>query len=170
MNAFFKRMERIIDDLIWPALLVLLVIIVLEVGFSDIAHAFEKDIVAADSIIVLIFVIDLLFKWNRTRKVKPFLKRYWLDILAVFPFFLMFRAIEGFSVLFGTALDIGESTQKSIHAGLELEKEGAKVLREAEIIGKETTRLSRAARFQRFIRPIFRAPRFLKATDFFEKP
>lgn len=170
MQRLLRDLERIIDTLIWPALIVLLVIILIEIGFSDTAHHYHAQIVAADAIIILLFVVDLCFKWARTRKIKPFLKRYWLDILAVFPFFLIFRAFEGISILFGSALEIGENTQKIIHESLELEKEGSKVLREAEIIGKESTKLSRTTRFQRFLRPVFRTPRFLKAANFFEKP
>ncbi|RME78514.1 hypothetical protein D6774_00920 [Candidatus Woesearchaeota archaeon] len=173
MHPLLRKLERIVDDLIWPALIVLLVIIIVELGFPHLADKWESLIHVADNSIILLFTVDLAFKWYRTRKLKKFLRKYWLDILAVFPFFLLFRTIEGIRALLGNSLEIGERTQRVLHGGIELEKEGAQIIREIETGVKETSRAQRASRstrFARFIRPLFRLPRFAKAAHFYEKP
>ena len=109
-----------------------------------------------------------MFKYIRVRKVPLFVRKYWLDILAVFPFFLFFRVFE---FAFGAW---GQTAQSILHEGLEIEKEGSKVVREAEKFAKEGSRvareaekvgkLSRSQKFARFLRPIFRLPRFYPRT------
>ena len=91
-----------------------------------------------------------------TKNIRNFLKSFWLDILAVFPFFLLFRAFEEIAA----GLQIGEFTERSqnvLHEGLELQKKGTKLLQEAEkaIKIREATRFSK---FSRFLRPIARLP------------
>ncbi|MBW2965128.1 ion transporter, partial [Candidatus Woesearchaeota archaeon] len=145
----------------------------------------EIWIIIADYIVISVFVLDLVFKWMRTRHLPKFLRKYWLDILAVFPFFLLFRLFEMFAGVFGTAVSEGTKTAQNIlHESLEVEKEGAKIAREAEKFIKEGSRvgqeaeklskLSRSSRFMRFLRPILRLPRFFKAAPnvlpFYEKP
>jgi len=161
IKHFFDKIELLVDKVIPPLVLLLLFIIIIEFGFHDIAEHYEFQIKLADSIIVAVFIIDLIYKYIRVRNIPKFVKHFWLDILAVFPFFLLFRAFEGVTAV----LRIGETTergQKLLHEGLELQKEGARLVQEIEKaarVGKEATL---AGRFARFIRPVTRLPRILK--------
>ncbi|MBN1543994.1 hypothetical protein JW898_00870 [Candidatus Woesearchaeota archaeon] len=187
MKRWMHKVEVIVDKAIPPCLILLLIIIVMDLGFPDLVEHYHLHyyILTADYIIIAIFVADLFFKWLRTMHAPLFLKKYWLDILAVFPFFLLFRVFELAAGAFSAAISEGAHTvQAVVHEGLEIEKEGAKLLREAEKFAKEGSRivreaekmskLSRSARFMRFLRPILRIPRFFKAVPkimgFYEKP
>jgi hypothetical protein len=187
MKRWMHKIEVIVDKAIPPCLILLLMIIVLELGFHDLVEHYHLGhwIEIADYIVIGVFVIDLIFKWMRTRHVPLFLKSYWLDILAVFPFFLLFRLFEVFAGAFSFIVsESAQTAQAILHEGLEVEKEGAKIAREAEKflkeggrVGREAeklSKLSRSSRFMRFLRPILRAPRFFKAVPkmvhFYEKP
>ena len=93
---------------------------------------------------------------------EEFLKLYWLDILAVFPFFLVLRLFEEVLLLSErSALTL----RNLFHAGLILEEE-AQIARTAEVVAKE----GRVVAFARFTRPLRRLPRFFKAISFYEHP
>jgi hypothetical protein len=174
------KIEVVVDKAIAPSLIVLLAIIVLELGMQEFVeqHGLATYLKIADWAIITLFVTDLAFKYIRTRHIPQFLRKYWLDILAVFPFFLMFRFYEVTIGLFSqTILEGADTAQMLLHEGLEVEKEGARIVREAENIAKEAGkvgRIERSTRFARFLRPLFRMPRFLKAAartqKFYEKP
>ena len=187
MKRWMHKIEVIVDKAILPALIVLLAIIVLDLGFSEFVEErhLHTYILAADYSIIGLFVVDLIFKYNRTRHIPKFLRKYWLDILAVFPFFLLFRLFELAAGAFSFVVsESAQTIQAIVHEGLEVEKEGAKLLREAEKFAKEGSRvargaeklskLSRTSRFARFLRIIFRLPRFIKGVPkmlhFYEKP
>ena len=94
MHPFWEKVEQYNAKLINPALMVLLVIIIYELFFQVENYAIELFFNIADTIVVTIFVIDLIFLAHRTRSVKFFFKKYWLDVVAVFPFMLLFRVLE----------------------------------------------------------------------------
>lgn len=187
MKRWMHKVEVAVDKIIPPCLIVLLVIIVLELGFNDLVEHYQLEIwlQIADYLVIAVFVLDLVFKWMKTRHLPKFLRKYWLDILAVFPFFLLFRLFEMFAGVFGAAVSESTKTAQSIlHEGLEVEKEGAKIAKEAEKLISQSSRvareaekvskLSRSARFIRFLRPILRLPRLFKVIpntlQFYEKP
>lgn len=187
MKRWMHKIEVWVDKAIPPCLLLLLIIIVLDLGFPDMVEHYHLHpyIVIGDYLIIAVFVLDLAFKWNRTRHIPKFMRKYWLDILAVFPFFLLFRVFELAAGAFSLAVsESAQTAQQLLHEGLEVEKEGAKLLREGEKFIKEGSRvareaekvskLSRSTRFMRFLRPILRIPRFFKAVPkmlgFYEKP
>jgi hypothetical protein len=159
-SELYEKTEIIIDRLIPPMILLLLIIIVLEFFYHDFVHHYhlEPYLVAGDWLVIAIFIIDLYFKYNRVSKLKDFFKKYWLDILAVFPFILFFRFFEGFLGIFAKSGDTLKKSQSLLHEGLEIEKGAARAIKEAEI----AARVSRSGRFTRFLRPIARLPRFLK--------
>jgi hypothetical protein len=178
MKRWMHKLEVIVDKAISPCLIVLLFIIVLDLGFKDMVEAYNlhTPIIVIDYMIISIFVIDLIFKYLRVKDVPTFFKKYWLDILAVFPFFLLFRTYELF---FGaTVLSEGAQTaQAVVHEGVKIEEGGAKMFSDAEKIAKEAEaagKVRRATRFTRYLRPILRIPRLAKAapkvTEFYEKP
>ncbi|MFC1741212.1 hypothetical protein ACFL3V_01615 [Nanoarchaeota archaeon] len=187
MKRWMHKVEVVVDKLIPPCLVLLLIIITLELGFHDLVEHYHLGhwLEIADYFVIAVFVVDLYFKWNQTRHVPKFVRKYWLDILAVFPFFLLFRMFEFFAGAFSFIVsESAQTVQAVLHEGLEIEKEGAKVAREAEKFLKEggrvareaekVSKLSRNARLMRFLRPILRLPRFFKSIPkmlhFYEKP
>ncbi len=171
MKAWLHKIEVIVDKLVPYMLVLLLFIIVLELGFHDIAEHYHLYIEIGDGMVIGIFSIDLIFKYIRIRKLSTFLKKCWPDIIAVFPFFLMFRALEGIIGLFSRTFGEGVSTAQSvIHEGLATEREAAKVIEGIEKEGARAGKISRTQKMYRFIRPILRSTRFLKVLPFFERP
>lgn len=176
MHPFLKRLEHITDRII-PYLLVLLaIILILEFVFTEKAELYHTQIVVADYIVIFFFTVDLIYKYNRVRQFKPFVKKFWLDILAVLPFFLLFRAVEELFLLLNISQDVAEG-QKFLHLGVEAEKIAKEetALRELSQLQKESqfikeieagTKLSRTSLFARF----FRIPRLIKVYPVYEKP
>lgn len=170
MKKGFHKLEHLVDKLIPYAVFALLIVIIITFFFKDIAHTYEHQIHNIDVAIISLFVVDLAFKFVRVRKVKTFVRKYWLDIIAVFPFYLFMRVAEEAYLLFRLSDTVQES-QTALHAGLGLkevtavEKETARIVREAENIGKA----SRSKFAIRFIRPISRIPRLVKILPYFEK-
>lgn len=153
--------EHIVDRVI-PFLVILLALLIIADFTMDI-HKFEPWVTYADWLIVSFFVADLIFKWRHVRKVTKFLKLYWLDILAVFPFYLIFRAYVTLAELVIAGERIKEAQQLAHEAVLlretkllkeaELFTKEARLAREAELLGKEARTLPRMIRFaQRLIR------------------
>ena len=165
MKLWMHKVEHVVDKLIPPMLIALIFLIVIELFFHDFAHHYEFWIILADYVVISVFVLDVIFKYIRIKPFKSFLRKSWLDIIAIFPFALMFRVFEGFFEIFAASEIIKES-QSVLHSAVEMEKEAGKIVREVERAGKA----ARTTRFARFIRPIARAPRLVKAFAFHEKP
>lgn len=139
MSKFFEKLEpieRINHKLIFPAVLVLLVIIVLELFVHPTNEWVKLGIEIADYLVITVFVIDLIFLAHHARNTKFFFKHYWLDLIAVFPFFLAFRFVEGLSAIFRVSEETVSVSQAFFHEGLETEKVVAKSEKFAKI-GRE---------------------------------
>ncbi|MBU0930066.1 MAG: ion transporter [Nanoarchaeota archaeon] len=159
-----SKIEYLIDKSIPYALVLLVILIIIEFFFKELAEHYIFYIEIFHNLILLIFIIDLIFKYLRIRKFKKFLRESWLDIIAVFPFYLIFRIFEEVIIL----ARIGEEAPKwqgVVHIG----KESELIAKEIEEAGK-IERLERFARLRRFLRPILRTPRLIKAFVFYEKP
>lgn len=165
MEGFWHKIEVFVDRIIPIAILVLLVVIILELVFHEQVEPYHIYIELADGIVIFIFVIDLIFKYIKVKDIPNFIRYYWLDILVVFPFFLIFRLAEGLGAILRLGEAVGEA-QVILHEGLEIEKEGTRIIREIERGGK----LSRSRLALRFLRPILRSPRLLKVISVFQKP
>ena len=142
----FQKIERLVDKIIPFLVVILLVMIVLEL--MNKLHQFDPWPSVIDSVIVAVFVIELCFKWMRVRNVKMFVKLYWLDILAVFPFYLIFRVYE-----FARA---AETAQQVFHEAELLRSEAVvkEIAREEKLV-KEARLVPRLLRvFQRSLRLI----------------
>ncbi len=163
MKLWLHKIELIVDKLIPYSLIILLFVIIGEIFFQEEIEPYAIFVEIIDNAIVFIFVLDLIFKYMRIRNFPNFMKKYWLEVIAVFPAFLILRLLERFVPV----ASLGETVQASLHETLEIEKEGKILVREIESTGKEASRLRY---FSRFIRPIARIPRFLKAFSFYEKP
>ncbi len=161
MNELLHKIEVWIDRVI-PVLLVgLLIMIITEVYFSWVKAKYHYWFDGFDIFVIAVFSLDLFFKYQRVRKIKNFIKEYWADIIAVFPFFLIFRFLEIFR-----ASELLEVPQKVLHESVALERETRAIVREAE----EVAKISRTERFLRYFRVFGRFPRFLRALPFFEHP
>ena len=163
MKAWMHKIELVVDKIIPYSLILLLSIIIGEIFFGHEIEPYHAFVSVIDGVIIFIFILDLIFKYIRIKKFPKFFKKYWLEIIAVFPVFLVLRIIEEFV----TIANLGGTIQASIHEALEIEKGGKLLVREIEGTGKEVSRLRY---FSRFIRPIARSPRFLKSFSFYEKP
>ncbi len=172
MKKGFHKVEHFIDKLIPYLVLILFVIIIITLFFHNISAKYAKTIHLADTIIISVFIIDLIFKFIRVRKIKKFIRLYWIDIIAVFPFYLLIRVIEEIYLLFRLSDTIQES-QSLLHLWTEvaskeagaIEKETGKIIRETEKFGK----LSRSGFLVRFLKPLTRIPRLLMIFPYYEK-
>ncbi|MEK6856926.1 MAG: hypothetical protein AABX49_02840 [Nanoarchaeota archaeon] len=166
MHPLLKKLEHFTDRIIPYLLVVLGIVLIMEFFFKNVAQKYYLYINFADAVIIFFFVLDLAFKFNRVRKLKLFLRKYWLDIIAVFPFFLLFRLFEEVFVLFRLSPELSEG-QKFFHIGLETEKLAKEevALREIAELQKET-RLARTQLVGRY----FKLPRLIKIFLFYEKP
>jgi len=176
MKRWLHRIEVIVDKAIPYLVLVLLFIIIGEFAFHDWINQYKLYVHIADYIIIGAFVIDLAFKFYRVRNVKIFLKKYWLEVIAVFPFILVFRLFEEIALIFRFTEPL-EQSQRVLHGVTEIGKLGEeqKIIRELSELEKGTrvfrsieegTKLSRTSMFARF----FRLPRLARAVPVYEKP
>ncbi len=151
---FLHEFEWFVDKAIPYLLVILAVLLVLEF-IIELEH-YEPWVTAADYVIVGFFVTDLYFKWNHVQNVKMFVRLYWIDIIAVFPFYLLFRLYGLVTGILIGAEELGIG-QKFAHEAVlvreaELLKE-AKLAREIRLLRE--ARLFRALRFfQRLLRAI----------------
>ena len=166
MQKWLKKLEVFVDKFIPYLIILLLFVIIIDLFYHDIAEHYKFQIALLDGFIVLVFLIDLSFKFKRAASIPQFLKKYWLEILAVLPFYLLFRALEiaiGFLELSG----IIKQSQNILHTGVEIEKEISLISKEAEEVEKVG---ARAKSFARTFKSISRAPRLLAASSFYESP
>jgi cytochrome c biogenesis factor len=136
-QSLVQEFEHFTDHVI-PYLVVLLaVVLVLENPFWTLVHLSELEpwISVFDGAVVFFFVVDLVFKWFKTRNVRKFFQLYWLDLLAVFPFYLAFRAYAEVAAVFRVGEELSETGQKLAHETVLLRE--ARMFREAEELAKE---------------------------------
>ena len=153
----WDRLHDITDMLVGPALVIILVVILLEIFLPDIAHKYHTAIVVADYTAILIFVADLGFKFKRASEWEGFVKKYWLEIIAIMPGFIIFRVLETFFIVTSSL----ELSQDAIHLATRSERL-AVLTRSGE--------LSRAARLERLTKGLTRSPRLAKAFSFYDEP
>ena len=152
MKVWLHKIEHIVDKSIPYLLILLLFVIIGEIFFSHKIEPYRMFVSVIDSFIIFVFVIDLIFKYIRIRNFPKFFKNYWLEIIAIFPAFLILRVMEEFAIIVKLEESIGIS-QDVIEVG-----------------ERTIPRTNRLRYFSRFIRPLARFPRFLKAFSFYEKP
>lgn len=158
MKAWLHKIEVFVDKIIPFLLLILLVLIIGEIGYRSFMEEHRIIIDIIDGFIVFVFVLDLIFKYLRIRNLPKFLRASWIDIIAIFPFFLLFRLFGGLFGLFEAGETVGK-TQKIVHVGFGIEKEIGSALKEGGALVKEA---SRAEKFEKFLRPISKTIRISK--------
>lgn len=164
-REIYNFAEVLIDRLVPVAVLILIPIIIIDFFFENIATKYHSTLVILDYIIIGIFVIDLIFKYIRIRNFKNFIKTCWLDIIAIFPFFLIFRVIEPILIYIELPKEV-RSLQLVFHGGLAFSEEATKLTKEVEAAGK----ISRTKTVLRLFENIERTPKLIKALPFYEQP
>ena len=159
MHILLHKLEKAVDFLIGPMLIMLLAIIAAEIFLHEQFAAVSLYADYFDVLLISVFVIDLAFKFHRVRKVPKFLKRYWLEIIATIPFFLVFRLTEGLGLL----IERGQEVAHELPEVQKLEKGTVALVRDAGRAGRTATLI-------RIFRITSRFPRFLRVIPFFEKP
>src|SRR3989338_4438128 len=176
MKKWGHFIEVFVDRAIPYVVLLLLFIIIGDFAFHNFMNQYRIYVNLADYIILGFFVIDLAFKFYRVRNVRLFLKKYWLEVIAVFPFILVFRLFEEIFILLSFTAPLEEG-QKIVHTVAEIGKIGEeqKIIRELSQLEEGTrvfrsieegTKLSRTAMFLRFAR----LTRLARAIPVYEKP
>ena len=179
MRRWLHEIEIIVDRIIPYLVVLILLIVTADILLTKYVEPYHLIIEIVDYFIILVFVIDLAFKFNRVRKFKVFLKKYWLDIIAVFPFFLVFRAVEELALALRIEREVSQG-QQVVHSGVEVQrivKEEVilKELRSLEEGGKVISELEKGASFTRtsfiarFLKPFQRIPRLFKSVMASEK-
>ena len=155
MHIYLKKFETLTHKVIPYLLIILGIIIILDNPLWTIysLHDYETAFIIFDSIVIFFFVSDLLFKWEKVRNAKIFIRLYWIDIIAVFPFYLAFRIYGEVAGLLKFA-DGFESAQKLAHESL--------LLKEANSL-EELKVLSETRSFSEFTKLIQRSLRMIKA-------
>lgn len=164
MHIALHKIEVIVDSIIPPILAVLIIVIVGELLFSSQFEWYKTYADWFDGFIILIFAVDLGFKYSRIRKLPNFFKKYWLEIIATVPFFLVFRLLEIFKI--PEFIEKGQLLAHEAPVAERIEQEAAAVVKETALAGEA----SRTARMFNTLRTLGRTPRFIKALHFFEKP
>jgi hypothetical protein len=172
---FYHEFEHFTDHVIPILVILLAIVLILENPLwtlLPVSH-YEPWIGIFDGLIVFFFVSDLVFKWFKTRNLRRFFRLYWIDMVAVFPFYLLFRVYAEVASIFRVGEEIAESGQKLAHEAVlireaktlaEAEKlaKEAQLLREAEAIGKQARIAKEVSILNRIARPIQALFRLLK--------
>lgn len=151
MKKWLHKLEVFVDKLIPFLLLVLILIVVGEFTFREFIVENMLYVEIIDGFIIFVFVLDLIFKYRRSKTLPDFIRASWLEVIAIFPFFLVFRLFESIFGLF-TVSETVTRTQQIIHIGEGIEKEVSVTVKEG----------GRAERLARFLRPLARSVRFFK--------
>lgn len=151
------KVEYYADKSIPYALIVLLIIIIGDFFYSEQLAPYATYIHILDGIIIMLFVVDLYFKYKRARNIPEFLKRHWLEIIAIIPFYPILRLVEELLLIARISETVSEG-QRVLHEGVEI----SRLAREAEL-AKET-------RLSRIFRPVQRIPRLFESSKFFDEP
>ncbi len=129
-----SQLDNIVQLLIPPSLVLLLVVTIIELFFG-LTKTLSIIIDIFDIYVVIIFAIDLYYRWFETPKFFPYIKKHSLDIIATIPFNLIFWGVQGLALI--------------------------KALRGVRFI----TRFAKFARYTKLLRLLrfgARAPRFLR--------
>ena len=168
MRVWLHKIEVLVDQLIPPVLAALLIVTIGELFFSHQFGWYKQYADLFDGFVVLIFAVDLGFKYERVRKLPEFIRKYWLQIIATIPFFLVFRVLELFDIsqLVQRGQALAHEERVAATTAKTIEEEVAVISKEAARAGE----LSRTAKLLDTFRAIGRFPRMIGAAHFFEKP
>ena len=161
MKPWMHKIESAVDKSIPYLLFALLFLIIGEIFYAHKLEQYTLIISIFDDVIIIIFILDLIFKYIRAKTFPDFLKHHWIEIIAVLPASIFVRLVERFIPV--SALDVSQS---ALHEATEFKRESKLIIMEVEKAGQ----ITRMDYFLRFLRPLARLPRFAKAFSFYEKP
>lgn len=164
MRSWAHKTEVVVDKLIPLALAALLAMIAAEIFWPRVAEEHQALIQWADWGVLAVFALDVFFKFKRARSVPHFLRTSWVDIIAIFPFFLVFRLFEGLLGLIGLS-ETAARSQQILHASIEVEKEAELALKEGSRFAAELSEATRAEKLSKFLEPIARSTRLFILGD-----
>ncbi|HIH17529.1 MAG TPA: hypothetical protein HA282_04170 [Nanoarchaeota archaeon] len=152
-----RRVEKFVDRVVPILLIILAVVVILENPFWSLVdlHTYRSQLFIFDTLLVIFLAADLTFKWWHIRNLKTFVRLYWLELIAVFPFYLFFR-IYILSVEFARA---GEQAQRAIHQAILTREAG--LLKEAEFFQSAEKILREEGFASRLLRSIVRVYRIV---------
>jgi len=153
MAEWFTKLENSVDASIPYLVLLLVGVVALELAAPDVAHT--PLVQAVDALVIAVFVVDLLLKYARHEEVEHFIKKYWIDIIAVFPFFLFFRSLSGILAFLKLEHGVFAGVQTSLHALAGISRGGAGA--------------ARATYAARLVRVVPRIPRLLKIVPYLRR-
>jgi len=156
------KTEHAIDASVPYLLVALLIITSIDLFYAEMAEQYAHQIELIDEAIISLFVIDLAFKYRRARSIPEFIKAHWIDIIAVIPFYMIFRLVDEFVL----TSELVKESQQTIHIAEGVEKEAATAARDA----KEIKVVARSEKMLREVRILSRAPKLAKAAKFLEHP
>jgi hypothetical protein len=154
MHQYLKTIEHLVDKCVPYALLLLVFILIIEFGFSSFMEH-HPLIRFADYVILCVFIIDLCFKYYHSTSNLLFFRTYWLEIIACFPLFLVFRIFDALGWLGSFSLRTLQEGQAVLHATSAAERELV------------AAKLLRAEKLARFLRPIYGIARGMHVADFY---
>src|SRR3989344_7601011 len=148
MRSWLHHIEVMVDAIIPYLLIILAVVLICEIFAAAFFAPYAFAVEIYDWIVVSVFALDLFFKYLRVRNIPKFVKRYWLDIIATLPAFLILRTVEGMAAL-GKLLRFQEELQQPqviVHEGLMIQRQAVRIIEESERFGE----VSRFERFGKF--------------------
>ncbi|MBI3033745.1 hypothetical protein HYY72_01150 [Candidatus Woesearchaeota archaeon] len=160
MKRWMHQAEKTIDSIIPPLLFLFLLLMAFEVFFPEQAALFKNHLDIFDTLLFLIIASDLFFKYQRMRSVPRFLKKYWLQIIAIIPFYVVFRFLEYFQLA-----EYVSAGEKYVNQTQVFGKAPALIIKQAE----RTEGISRTSQLLKF-KPLSRLPHLFAGLPFFEKP
>ena len=161
MHIHFHKLEVLVDRLVPLSLFILLLVIGTEFYYPDTAAQYHLLLTIFDQSIIALFIVDLVFKYIRVHRIPLFLKKYWLEIIAVLPLSLLIRTFE-----YAVPLQRLDLVSDSAHGMLETGAKWGIVVKEVEAGGQA----SRLMLSTRYLRLIIRMPRLIQALVFYERP
>jgi hypothetical protein len=132
---FLELVDFIVDRAVPFSLVILFISVLLQFLYPDTLKTYDIFFSYLDWSIIALLILDLIFKFKKTADTKKFVKGYWLEILAVLPFFFILKGFEG------VAYSLKYLTKGSL------------------IIPVSSSALLR------FLRPMARFPRFIRMLD-----
>ncbi len=164
MYLHLHKVEIWVDRIIPLSLFVLCIIIGMEIYYPETTEQHHTLFSILDGSIIVLFAIDLAFKYVRVRSIPLFLRKYWLEIIAIMPIAIAIRSFEYIVPLL--RLRRLEKVSDSAHGVLETGSKWGVIVKEAESAGKA----SRMTVAHSFLRPFLRLPRLAQALVFYERP
>jgi hypothetical protein len=123
-SEFWLLFEHAVNRSIPVLVILLLLVIMLDNPLWEIydLDRYETSMIIFSTAVFFFFIFDLFFKWQRIKKLGRFIRLYWIDILAVFPFYLCFRAYSGIAYFFLESGDITKAAQELVHESIILKE------------------------------------------------